>query len=129
MSNLQQSAKNKLSKKQAIILVNGKLSLGLNESNTIFSNVNEGKNVWWFEPDNSKFNENLNLLLNDANRRVLYHFFIPKNDIINPKTIFYQRKDFDNKSQIQIRDNDYNFKDILKSEFSFRKYLKNEIKY
>ena len=98
-----------LTKSEAIDLINGKnKSTNLNNSNTIYSNVNKGKNVWWFEPDNSRFNDDFHLLLNDAKRKILYYFFIPKNEITNPKVIFYQRKDFNNKSQIEIYDNDIN---------------------
>jgi len=62
--------------------------------------------------------------------KMLYYFFIPKNEITNPKAIFYQRKNFNNKSQIEIYDNDINFKDTKsKKSFSFKKYLKDEIKY
>ena len=118
-----------LKKSEAIDLINKKnKSTNLNSSNTAFSNVNKSKPVWWFQPDNSKFNYDLNLVLNDSKRKILYHFFIPKNEITNPKATFYQRADLNNHSHIEIYDNDPSFKDIKKS-FSFKKYLKDEIKY
>jgi hypothetical protein len=119
-----------LDKNEAINLVNSKMNLSLNNSNTIFSNVNKGKDVWWFEPENSRFNYDFHLILNYAKKRILYYFFISKNDI-NPKTAFYQRRDFPNKSQVEISIYDYNFKDTKKAgnSLSFKKYLKKEIEY
>jgi hypothetical protein len=118
-------------KSEAIELLNKKLQLNLNNKNTIFSNVNNAKPVWWFEPKNSRFEKDFYLVLNNSENKTLYYFFIPKNEIKEPKLIFYQRGDHPNKSQIEIDCDDINFKDTKKGEngMSFRKYLKEEIKY
>jgi len=121
----------KIDKNEAMNLVNREVNMGLNNSNTVFSNVNKGKPVWWFEPENSRFNYDFHLILNDAKKKILYYFFIPKNDITNPKATFYQRKDFDDKSQIEIYDDDPKFMDTKKTGngLQFKKYLKREIQY
>jgi hypothetical protein len=120
-----------LDKNEAINLVNIKINAGLNNSNTIFSNVNKGKEVWWFEPSNDKFNDDIHLLLNDQGRKILYYFFIKNSSIKNPEILFRQRNDKSrtNASHIEIRVEDGNFTDILGEDFCFKKYLKDEIKY
>jgi len=121
----------KLSKKEAMTLVNIKLSLHLNTLNTTFSNINETHPVWWFEPTNYRFNKDLHLLLNDQNRKILYYFLIKGGSIKNPEMLFRQRNDKSriNTSHIEIRVGDGNFTDILGKGFRFKEYLKDEIKY
>jgi galactitol-specific phosphotransferase system IIB component len=84
---------NKISKKEAISILNKRLSLGLNNSNTIYSNINKSRSIWWFELDNSRFNNSFNLIFNDHNNKILYHFFIKSGSIKKPETLFYQRND------------------------------------
>jgi hypothetical protein len=101
------------------------------DSGIVYVVFNKGKPVWWFQPDNSKFEEDFHIVLNNSKSKILYYFFITKNEIKEPKLKFYQRKDLDNVSHIEIRINDIDFKDIKQGEngMSFRKYLKEEIKY
>jgi hypothetical protein len=121
---------NMLSKSEAISVLNKKLSLNLKNSNTIYSNINASKPEWWFEPENSRFNNDFNLLLNNHNNRILYHFFIKSGTIKEPEKLFYQRNDKhkQNKSTIYIRVTDSNFADKAHG-FQFKEYLINEIKY
>jgi hypothetical protein len=130
MSKVNSSSK-KLNKAEAIQLVNDKLSIVINHSNTIFSSINKTLDVWWFEPENSRFNSDFHLLLCDHNSNTLYYFFIPKGSVTNPKDTFYQRKDFKDKSHIEIWVDNTDFKDRKKTEipFSFSKYLKEKISY
>ncbi|MDR2583725.1 MAG: hypothetical protein LBC75_09620 [Fibromonadaceae bacterium] len=120
----------KLSKKEAITLVRKKFS-NLNTSNTTFSNINKRKPVWWFDPSNDKFNDDIHLLLNDHNKKVLYYFFIKSCSIKDPEILFRQRDDESrtNASHIEILVGNDNFADILGTGFQFKKYLKDEIKY
>ena len=121
----------KLSKKQAITLVNKKFPLHLNTSNTKFSNINKNKPVWWFLFSNYEFNNDIHLLLNDHIRKVLYYFFIKSGSIKDPEKIFRQRNDESrtNTSHIEINMEDRNFADILEKRFRFKEYLKGEIEY
>jgi len=122
--------KSKLSKKAAITLVRKKFS-DLNISNTTFSNINKRKPVWWFDPSNDKFNDDIHLILNDHIRKVLYYFFIKSGSIKDPEKIFRQRNDESrtNTSHIEINMEDRNFADILEKRFRFKEYLKGEIEY
>ena len=119
---------NTLSKNEAIIIVNKKLSLNLNGSNTVYSSINKTKHEWWFDPKNSRFNNDLNLVLTDHNKKILYHFFIKSGSIKDPKKLFYQRPDKNNVSQIFIPITDENFTDRLRG-FQFKKYLINKVNY
>jgi len=125
------ASQSKLSKKQAITLVNKKLPLHLNTSNTKFSNINKSKPVWWFLFSNDEFNYDIHLLLNDHIRKVLYYFFIKSGSIKDPEKLFRQRNDESrtSTSHIEIRIEDRNFADILEKRFRFKEYLKDEIKY
>jgi len=120
-----------LSKRTAIDIVNRKFSLHLNTSNTIFSNINDNKPVWWFDPSNDKFNSDIHLLLNNQNNKILYYFFIKSGSIKNPEILFRQRNDKSrtNTSSINLRVEDGNFTDILGDGFQFEEYLKAEIEY
>jgi len=122
---------NKKTKRTAIDIVNRKFSLHLNTSNTILSNINDSKPVWWFDPSNDKFNSDIHLLLNDQNKKILYYFFIKSGSIKNPEILFRQRNDKSrtNASHIEIRVENGNFTDILGNGFQFKKYLKAEIEY
>jgi len=121
----------KLSKGEAINILNKKLLLGLNVSNTIYSNINKAKSVWWFEPENSRFKNSINLVLNDHKNKKLYYFLIKSGTINEPDKVFYQRNDNQksNTSQIVIRVEDDNFEDIMLHRFQFKEYLINTIDY
>ena len=128
---IEDNSVNKILKGEAIVILNKKLSLGLNNSNTIYSNINKSKSIWWFEPENTRFNDSFNLVLNDHNSKILYHFFIESCSIKEPEILFYQRNDKHKKnvSSIVIHvDNNIDFFDI-RQQFSFKKYLKNEVNY
>ena len=131
MFEVEDNSVNKISKGEAINILNKKMSLGLNTSNTIYSNINKAKSIWWFEPENSRFNNSFNLVLNDHNNKILYHFFIESGSIKEPEILFYQRNDKhkQNASSIAIHvDNNIDFFDI-RQQFSFKKYLKNKVNY
>jgi len=117
---------NKLSKENAIRIINKKLSLSIDGSNTIFSNINNAVQVWWFEPPNDRFKNNFHLILNDHYKKKLYYFFIKNNSITEPENTFRQKTV--NKSQIIINVGDDNFQDV-KCGFKFKKYLKDVIDY
>jgi len=117
---------NKLSKEDAIRIINKKLSLSINGSNTTFSNINNTVQVWWFEPTNDRFNNDFHLILNDHHKKKLYYFFIKNNSITEPENTFHQKTV--NKSQIIINVEDDNFQDV-KRGFKFKKYLKDVIDY
>jgi len=121
-----------LDKNEAINRVNSELDLDLNESNTKVSGVEKVNKIWWLSVKDSKFNDDFHLILNDAKKRILYYFFIPKNDIAAPKKIFYHRPHpNDDISQIKIHPDDPEFTDTVKTvdRLQFKKYLKKEIKY
>jgi hypothetical protein len=72
-------------------------------NNSIFANVNSAVNVWWLEPDNSKFLEDMYLLLSNMDTKELFILKIPAGTINNPETIFRQRTDSNkSKSSIEI---------------------------
>jgi hypothetical protein len=90
--------------------------------------VNEAKPLWWFEPVNSRFKRKFHLILNNQPIHILYYLCISKNIIQSPATLFYQRADKKDKSQIIITVGDETFTDT-KSGFSFKQYLKETIEY
>lgn len=109
-----------INKSLAIQLINDKSNLSLDNQNSIFSNQNNSVNVWWLEPSNIKFDSEMNIILNDSNDSVLYHFKIPANLIANPEILFEQRKER-KASKIIIPISKTEFKD--KKGFDFKPYL------
>ncbi|GMO36253.1 MAG: hypothetical protein Ta2B_16320 [Termitinemataceae bacterium] len=115
-------------KNEAIDIVNKKLKLNIANKNTIFSNINKTVDVWWFEISNTKFNNDLYILLNNAKTKSMYCFLVPKGAITNPQNVFYQRKDKTNKSHIEVLVDNKVFMD-RKGGFLFTQYLIKEINY
>lgn len=114
-----------MNKNNAIELLNIN-DLSLDYKNTIFSNPNSKINVWWLEPHNDKFKNDINIVLNYPKTKTLYHFFLKSNEIINPEILFEQRSDRQ-ASKLLIEISESEFKD--KKGFDLKKYLTNEIKY
>jgi hypothetical protein len=100
----------------------------LENNNVVYSNINKFRNVWWFEPLNQKFEKEFYVTLNNEIERKLFLFYIPANSIPNPKEVFYQRKDKENKAKIVINISDDIFIDE-KTKFDFTKYLIEKIFY
>jgi hypothetical protein len=110
-----------MNKTKAInILYNKNQPNRLTNDNTIFSNINAAKDVWWLEPNNEKFKNDLHFILNNPDNNTLYHFFLPSNSIINPERKFQQRKD-KNASKIYIDKSKTKF--ISDKGFDFGKFL------
>jgi hypothetical protein len=109
-----------LGKSEAIYIVNSKLRQNLTSTNTIYSNINSSKSVWWFDPNNKKFLDDLYLLLNNENRK-LHVFYIPSNSINEPDKVFRQRGD-KGASHIEIWTTDLNYSDCLLKKISFIKF-------
>jgi hypothetical protein len=118
-----------LKKQQAICLANTKLKLALNQSNTVFSNINAAKPVWWLDIANHKFNKDLSLLLNDEAQRILHYFYIPAGSIANPTNCFRQRIDKGSISHIEIYVTDNSYDDCLKKIISFKQYFQSRLTY
>lgn len=117
---------NKLSKKRALELVLKKGYNELTNSNTIYSNINTAKDVYWLEPNNNKFSESFYVILNNSLKKQISLFLIPANSIINYSEIFDQRIDR-NASKIIINSTSDTFQD--KNEFDFVKFLIDTINY
>lgn len=116
----------KVSKHKAIEILKEDGFNQLNNSNTIFSNINKALDVYWLEPNNDKFSETLFIILNDYENSKLLLFLIPKKTIINPELIFEQRSD-KNASKIIINSSDNTFKD--KNGYDLKPYLAKSINY
>lgn len=118
--------KDTLNKTEAIKIINKQTQTQVNNSNTLFSNINAAVDVWWLEPNNEKFKTGFNFLLNSTDDRILYHFYLPANIVTNPKLIFYQRGDSDY-SKIFIPKSTNSFLD--NKGFDFKKYLIERVSY
>ncbi|MBD0333162.1 MAG: hypothetical protein ICV66_10935 [Chitinophagaceae bacterium] len=118
-----------MNKPKAINIGRTKGLTSLDNSNTIFSNVNSAQDVWWLEPNNEKLKHDLHVVLNDNNRKTLYFFKIPANTIKNPEQHFRQRDDRvrTNCSQIYIPVSGTKFTDTR--GFDFTKFLVETIAY
>lgn len=131
---LNNNSKSGLKRTELFKIFKEKLSVNINHSNTIYSNINIPTQVWWFELDNTKIKNGFNLVLIDQFKNIMYYFVINNNSIKEPKNVFYQRNDKrkKNTSSIQIRATDTdNFLDIKSNEqnFVFKNYLVKTIKY
>jgi hypothetical protein len=121
-----------LGKKEAIKRINNKFFLNINSNNSAYSSINASGSQWSFTIDNSKFEDNFYIILEDQEDKNLYCIYLEKGVIKPPKKIFNQRNDErrKNASIIIIKTNDRNFtNNFNNNEFQFRKYLKAEIKY
>lgn len=117
-----------MNKSKAVKVAATKIT-SLLSSNTIFSNINAAKDMWWLEPSNDKFKNKLHIILNNDNTQQLYIFQIPANTISNPASYFIQRNDRfrSNCSDIYIVVSSSKFVD--KKGFDFSKYLIETIEY
>lgn len=114
-----------LNKRDAIDLFNTK-GYSLNNNNTIFSNINKSKDVYWLEPHNDKFKDFFYIILNDSINNKLHLFHIESNQITNPEKEFEQRNDKDY-SKLIIKYSDNSF--IDKERYDFKTHLKETIIY
>jgi len=117
----------KLGRDESIKIINEKYSLNIKNSNTQYSSIHKSSK-WGFDIDNSKFNEDFNIILDNQNEKILYYFNIKKGSIKDPKKIFYQRKDNTNISQIEFNDISDDFKEV-RSGFQFINFLKYKMNY
>jgi hypothetical protein len=101
----------------------------INVNNSIFANVNSAVNVWWLEPDNQKFSEDLYLLLSDTSTKKIFILKIPADKINNPETIFRQRTVHGKtKSSIEIIvDTNNRFIDRKSDSFDFSPFWEKTI--
>lgn len=83
----------KLKKSDAIRLLKNNKIKDIDSKNCVFSNINKSKDVYWLEPINEKFKEDLFIILNDSMNQKLHLFKIGRNQIRNPEQIFEQRID------------------------------------
>ncbi len=116
----------KLTKQQAIEMLKEEGVDDLTHSNTVYSNVNSATQVYWLEPNNNKFSEDFNVILNDSVNGSLNLFSIKANLIKSPEIIFEQRSD-KNASKIIIDSTKSVF--IDKKGFEFDEYLVKSINY
>jgi hypothetical protein len=83
----------KLGKNESIRVINKKLSLNINSSNSAYSSINASIPQWSFNIDNSYFNDDLYIILEDQEDKKLCCFYLKKGTIRNPENIFNQRND------------------------------------
>jgi len=123
---------NKLGKSKSIEVINKKLSLNINNSNSAYSSINALVSQWSFNIHNSHFNNDLYIILEDQDDKILYCFLLKKGIIENPEKLFNQRNDErrKNESIIIIPKNDKNFTNNWQGKgFQFIKYKILEISY
>lgn len=124
--------KNVLGKKETVNIINRKHSLKINNSNSAYSSINASVSQWSFNIDNSKFENDFYIILEDQDNKIIYYFYLEKGTINSPVRIFNQRNDnrVTNASIIIIPTNDKNFTNNFNNNpFQFSKYLKDEFKY
>ena len=113
-------------KKLAIQIVSDHLpNHNVTHNNSVFSNINIAKPVWWIDPANKKFEQDLFLIFNNSNIELIV-FFIPSNSFTFPQKLFRQRNE-KNCSHIEIATRDPEYKDLLKSKTSFLPFLLTRI--
>jgi hypothetical protein len=121
-----------MNKKKAIEIANKEGFVATTTSNSIFANVNSSVNVWWLEPNNQKFNNDLYFLLNNNKEfpSELSILKIPAGTIKSPETILRQRiVNEKTKSSIEIVVNKDNHFIDRKSDFDFSTYWVNTINF
>jgi len=130
----------KLGEDESRKVINKESSLNLNTSNSVYSSINADGIKWSFNIHNSRFNNDLYVILEDQNNKILYCFYLPKGTIKEPKEYFNQRNDKEkndskrkpirNKSIIIIPISDKNFTNKWEGkDFQFVNYKKKEICY
>jgi len=121
-----------LGKKESIEIINEKLSLDISKYNTIYSSINKNISQWAFNTNNLMFKNDINIILEDQENKIIYYFSVKSGTIKEPEKIFNQRNDryVKDYSIIIIPTNDKNFTNKYNGkEFQFIKYLIKEIKY
>jgi hypothetical protein len=118
-----------MNKSKAISLSRSDSNFSITHANSIFSNINSAKDVWWLEPNNKKFQIDLFLILNNHRDNRLFLFKLPSNTIVNPADRFIQRNDAvkTNCSKIYIEVSETKFEQ--KNVFDFTPYLIKQIRY
>jgi hypothetical protein len=122
----------KLGKNESIKVINKKLSLKINNSNSAYSSINASVPQWSFNINNSYFYNDLYIILEDQDDKKLCCFYLKKGTIKNPENIFNQRNDnrIKNKSIIIIPKNDRNFTNNHRErEYQFINYKILEMSY
>ncbi len=117
-----------MNKSKAMQLI-AKQDSSFNNRNTIFSNLVFNDQKWWLQPSNDKFDNDLNIVLNNSISSKLHLFHVPANSITQARTNFKQRNDAyrTNCSDIYIPESDSKFKEL--NGFDFKKYLIKTIGY
>jgi hypothetical protein len=121
-------------------IINEKLSLEINDKNSAYSSINALVSQWSFNISNTKFKNDYYIILEDQDDKILYCFYLSKGTIDEPKKIFNQRNDKENKlsnkkpiknkSIIIIPKNDRSLTNNWQgNEFQFIKYKILEMKY
>jgi hypothetical protein len=118
-----------MNKTKALTIGRTKSLASLNNANTIFSNVNSAQNVWWLEPNNTKFQTDLYFILNNEKDRTLYFLKLPAGTIKNPTSHFQQRNDNikTNCSDIYIPISNIKFED--RKGYDFTRFLVKKVAY
>lgn len=111
-------------KKELITYINATKGASLTTSNTSYSKINKSKEVWWFNINLTKFNEDVHLLLNTESKPIWIK--LPKGFVDNLEATFKIRED-KNAVDLEISANS-NFKYLhdVKSGgtgFDFRKFV------
>jgi len=119
-----------INKPQAMALVNEKHGLNLNDSNTMYSTINQNVEQWSFNRKNFHFNDDTHMILINQNTRELHYFFIKGGTITDPSKTFDQRNDerVKNCSIIRIPVLAFNFKEE-NSNFPFGNYKVDTIQF
>ena len=108
-------------KEMAIQIVSDHLpNYNVTHDNSVFSNINVAKPVWWIDPANKKFEQDLFLIFNNSNIELIV-FFIPSNSFTFPQKIFRQRNE-KNCSHIEIATRDLEYKDLSKVRHLFYRF-------
>ena len=122
----------KIGKNGAIKIINQKLSLNISNNNSAYSSINASVEQWSFNIDNSYFDNDFYIILEDQGSKKLYCFCLKKGTIKNPVNTFNQRNDGKRKnaSIIIIPRNDRNFTNNWKKrDFQFLNYKILEMDY
>ena len=118
-----------LNKGKSLEIINEKINQRLNSPNTIFSNIISIDDVWWLQPHNSKFQNDLNIILNDYKTQTLFLLRLPANTITNASDHFKQRNDKFRTNCSDIYIPLWGFKFVYKNGFDFTPYLTGKIHY